>query len=99
MQHKDFKVQGLPRLEKTNHGSIAEYNDYVQSVLVETGFKVRFVTVFKVLEGSKRGTTIARVRSFVSERSSLMDSGNWPPNCLVQPWQYNKPRSSDVPQQ
>ena len=97
--YMDFKVQGLPRQETTNHGSIAEYNDYVKAVLVENGFKVRFVTVFKVQEGSKRGTTIARVGSFVSERSSLMDPGNWPPNCFVQPWQYNKPHLSDVPQQ
>ena len=95
----DFKVQGLPRREATDHESIATYNDYVKSVLVENGFQVRFVTKFRVKEGSKRGTTIARIGSFVSERSSLMNPDNWPPNCLVQPWQYNRPHPSDVPQQ
>ena len=97
--YMDFKVQGLPRLETTNHESIAAYNDYVKGVLIENGFKVRFVTVFKVFEGSKRGSTIARVGSFTSEQSSLMDPVNWPPNCLVQPWQYNKPHPSNVLQQ
>ena len=95
----DFSVRGLPRLEATEHTSIANYSEYVKSVLVENGFKVRFVTVFKVPEGSKRGTTTVRIGSYVSERSNLMDGDSWPPNCLVQPWQYRMPLETTDAQQ
>lgn len=88
--HRDFCVCGLPR-----DVSEKDVYDYVASL----GVKVRFTEVHRRGENDRRGTTFARIGTYVAHEQAVLMPENWPENVSVRPWVYyaNKKQQSDHP--
>ncbi|OWA55109.1 hypothetical protein BV898_19493 [Hypsibius exemplaris] len=77
--HKDFCVRGLPNLRDSDSTTIDDYNNSVKADLEQLGIRIRFVAIKERASDDKRGTTYARIGTYVDQEEALLGA-DWPTN-------------------